>query len=157
MALILISNLDDPLTKKSYIAVTVKLARKSVMMALKPKIFCLRFGFWGFLLTPILASVSEGSLGQRKKRESVVGLSPITNFVKRPLFTTRSRPACWSWSLRPKIWLKILGFSGLAGSRQSVKISTLGRFTPSGKLSEGQSTLIRICLPGIIVSGCSSL
>ena len=33
------------------------------MMASKPKIFCLRFGFRGSLRTPILASISAGSLG----------------------------------------------------------------------------------------------
>jgi len=40
-------------------------------MALYPKIFSSLSGFLGFLLTPIRASVSEGSLGQRKKKESI--------------------------------------------------------------------------------------
>jgi hypothetical protein len=42
-----------------------------VVMALNPKIFSTLSGFLGFLLTPIRASVSEGSFGQRKKKESI--------------------------------------------------------------------------------------
>ena len=42
-----------------------------VRMALYPKTFSTLSGFLGFLLTPIRASVSEGSLGQRKKKESI--------------------------------------------------------------------------------------
>ena len=41
-----------------------------VVMALYPKIFSTLSGFLVFLLTPIRASVSEGSLGHRKKSES---------------------------------------------------------------------------------------
>lgn len=54
------------------------------MMTSKPKIFSFFSGFWGFLLTPILASISEGSVGhlsacQRTGRpeEEGVGASVI--------------------------------------------------------------------------------
>ena len=125
------------------------------MMALNPKIFCLRFGFWGFRRTPILASISEGSLGHRKKKESVRVLSPIANLVSRPLLRIKWSPALWSFSVSPKIWLKMLGLSAvcvadsskLASSRQSVKTSTLGRWTSSGKLGEGHGNLRLIFFP----------
>jgi hypothetical protein len=41
------------------------------IMALYPKTFSTLSGFFGFFLTPIRASVSEGSLGHRKKKESI--------------------------------------------------------------------------------------
>ena len=81
---------------------------------LKPKIFCLRFGFCGSRRTPILASMSAGNLGQRKKKESISALSSKTTLVIMPFLRMISSPAFWSSYSGPKILLKMPGICGSA-------------------------------------------